>query len=126
MARILIAEDEPHILRVMSLWLQRHGHETIEACNGRAALDILEVDQVDLIVSDVNMPDVGGLGLAKAVREEHQLDVPMVLVTARCDQADMIEAMKPYRVHLFPKPFVPSSLVALIDRLLAAPAAQGA
>lgn len=126
MPRILIAEDEAHILRVMALWLGRHGHEVLEAPNGAVALERLERETVDLIISDMNMPVKTGLDLVKAVREEHRSDVPFMLLTARCDQERLSKQLAPFKVHLYPKPFVPSRLVTDIDRLLAAAASPEA
>lgn len=122
MARILIAEDEPHIIRVMSLWLRRHGHEVLEAPNGAAALELLDNETVDLIISDINMPVLDGLGLVKALREDRGLDLPILMLSARCDQSELAAQVKSYDVQLLPKPFVPSQLVADIDRLLGAAA----
>lgn len=124
MARILMAEDEAHIMRLLSLWLGRHGHQVLEAADGAVALSLLDQQQVDLIICDMNMPVLDGAGLIKAVREERGLDMPILMVTARCDQAKLIKEMKPYNVTLYPKPFVPSRLVADIDRLLSASAAR--
>lgn len=123
MPSILIAEDEAHILRILSMWLGRHGYDVLEASDGAAALKILDRRTVDLIISDMNMPIVDGLELIRAVREERGLDVPFLLLTARCDQDKLAGTMGPYSVHLYPKPFVPSRLVADIDRLLGTAAA---
>ena len=118
MAKILIVEDEAHIVRVMSMWLERHGHRIRQASNGVAALDELGREPVDMIISDMNMPLLDGLGLVKAVREELGLDIPILLVSARCDQTKLAEQLKPYNVRLYPKPFVPSRLVGDIERML--------
>jgi len=121
MPRILIAEDEAHILRVMSLWLGRQGHEIIETPNGAVALERLEHESVDLIISDMNMPVKSGWDLVRTMREDRGSDVPILLLTARCDQEKLSKQLAPYHVHLYPKPFVPSRLVADIDRLLGVP-----
>ena len=120
MPRILIAEDEAHILRIMALWLKRHGHEILEAPNGAVALKCLETESVDLIITDMNMPLKTGLDVVRTMREERKSDVPIMLLTARCDQEKLAKELAPYRVHVYPKPFVPSRLVSDIDRLLAA------
>ncbi|MGB2985271.1 MAG: response regulator [Phycisphaerae bacterium] len=120
MPKILIAEDEAHILRVMSMWLGRHGYDVLEAGNGAAALDVLEREDVDIIISDMNMPVMDGLELVKAVRDQRGIDVPFLLLTARCDQDKLSKWLEPYHVQLYPKPFVPSRLVADIGRLLGA------
>ena len=124
MPSILIAEDEAHILRILSMWLGRHGYDVLEAADGAAALEILDHHTVDLIISDMNMPVVDGLELIKAVREQHGLDVPFLLLTARCDHDKLAKRMESYSVHLYPKPFVPSRLVTDIDRLLSSAATQ--
>ena len=120
MPKILIVEDEVHILRVMALWIERHGHEVLEAGDGFAALEVLDDHAVDLIISDMNMPRMNGLTLLRAVRLERKLDMPFILMTARCDQEDLRDKMEPYGVQLYAKPFVPSRLVAEIDRLIKA------
>jgi len=120
MARILMAEDEAHIARVLSLWLGRKGHQPLEAPNGAVALDILDREQVDLIICDMNMPVLNGADLCRIVREERGLDVPILMITARCDQTRLTEQMAPLGVKLYPKPFVPSRLLADIEKLLGA------
>lgn len=118
MARILIAEDEAHILRLMSMWLKKNAHEVIETRNGAEALKAIDEAVPDLIVSDMNMPLVTGEELARAVRERKRLDTPILMLSSRCDQASLGQRMAAYDVRLYPKPFVPSQLVAEIDRLL--------
>lgn len=126
MARILIAEDEAHIVRVMSLWLTRHGHEVFETPDGARALEVFRRESIDLIISDMNMPEMDGYELAKTVRDELHSDVPFMLLTARCDQETMSARLKPLNVHLYPKPFTPSRLVAQIDLLLGVGAKEDA
>lgn len=118
MASILIADDDPHILRVMAIWLQRHGHDVTHARNGREALDAIGAGGIDLLISDMNMPLVDGIQLARCVRQGPCGRIPILMLTARCDQQDLNEKLSPYAVKVFPKPFLPSQLVAEIDRLL--------
>ncbi len=120
MAKILMVEDEVHITRLLSLWLGRHGHQVLEAANGVVALSLLDRERVDLIICDMNMPMLDGAGLVRVVRDERGLNIPIMMVTARCDHAKLIKEMKPYNVTFHPKPFVPSRLVADIDLLLCA------
>jgi len=120
MAKILIAEDETHILSLMSMWLTKNGHEVIETRNGAEALEAIEVAVPDLILSDMNMPLVTGEELVRAVRQDKKLSTPILMLSSRCDQTDLAERMKAYDVTLYPKPFIPSQLVAQIDALLGA------
>ena len=119
MARILVAEDDAHIIRIMSLWLRQHGHEVIETRNGADALKQLETESVDVIITDMNMPILDGCGLATGVRQQLKLDTPILMLSSRCDQFELRERTRPLGVTLYPKPFVPSRLVLEIDRLLA-------
>ncbi len=120
MAKILIAEDETHILSLMSMWLTKNGHEVIETRNGAEALEAIEAAVPDLILSDMNMPLVTGEELVRAVRQDKKLSTPILMLSSRCDQTDLAERMKAYDVTLYPKPFIPSQLVAQIDALLGA------
>lgn len=117
-SKVLIVEDEKHMLRVLSLWLDRHGYEVFEAGNGQEALEKLHEVSVDVIVTDVNMPVIDGLAFIRTVRHELKLDIPIFMLTARCDQDHLTEEIAPLNVHLFPKPFVPSRLVADLDQVL--------
>ncbi len=118
MARILIADDDAHIVRVMSIWLDRHGYDTVTVRNGVDALATIDQGGVDLVITDMNMPLLDGRGLVRKTREHGHTDLPLLLMTARCDQEGLIEQLSAYDVHVFPKPFVPSKLVEEIDRLL--------
>ena len=119
MTKLLIVDDDAHTVAVLSLWLKRHGYETIEAPDGLVALEVLERESVDLIISDVNMPRVNGTEFVAAVRDGLGLDVPILLLSSRCDQASLAREMERYGVALYPKPFMPSRLVAEVERQLA-------
>lgn len=118
MAKILIADDDAHIVRVLSMWLGRQGHQVVTAKNGEDALAILDGESVDLIISDMNMPVVNGVGVVKAVRAKVGVTIPILVLTARCDQEPLSEQLSTYDVRVYPKPFLPSQLVVEISRLL--------
>ena len=120
MSRILVVDDEVHILRITSMWLRRHGYELFEASNGAEALALLDRHDIDLVITDMNMPVMTGLELVKTIREERKKDVPFLLLTARCDQQELAAEMATYGVRLYPKPFVPSRLVADVREILEA------
>lgn len=124
MARILITDDDAHIVRVMSIWLGRQGYEIMTARNGREALEVLEAGPIDLVLSDMNMPVLDGLGLTQEIRKRGMNDLPIILLTARCDQEHLATQLQEYRAQLAPKPFIPSQLVEQIGALLNAAAAS--
>jgi DNA-binding NtrC family response regulator len=80
MYRILLVDDEDGVRTLMAGFLRRKGHEVVEAASGRAALRALETELVDVVVSDINMPDVDGLEVIRSVREL-QPGLPVVAVT---------------------------------------------
>ncbi len=121
MASILVADDDAYIVGVLAIWLQRNGHHVITARNGREALEIIETNDVDLVISDMNMPTLGGVALAEALRNGIGADMPILMLTARCDHAAMRERLASLNVSIFPKPFLPSQLVAEVDRRLGTP-----
>jgi DNA-binding response OmpR family regulator len=120
MAKILIAEDDAHMMRVLALWLTRNGHEVFEAPDGEAARTILADADVDLLVSDVNMPRLDGLDLVDWIRTEKSESLPIVMLSSRCDQDSIAADLKPRNVRVHPKPFSPSRLVVEIEQLLEA------
>lgn len=118
MARIVVAEDDVHMLRIISMWLQRNGHEVRETPDGLAAREQLEGGEIDMLVSDVNMPGLDGINLVRWLRLDHKSRLPVILLSSRCDQLAISEQLKPFDVEIHPKPFSPSRLVALIERKL--------
>ena len=131
MARILIAEDNAHQLRVLSMWLARNGHEAIETRNGKEAQSVLSgttespgqperrPETPDLIITDANMPEVDGIELVQWVRTKRRLDVPILMLSSRCDQESLTEQLGGLNVRVLPKPFSPTRLVAEIEQILA-------
>lgn len=118
MARILIADDDAHIARVLSMWLGRHGHRVTIVSNGEAAMNLLADEPFDLVISDMNMPLLDGIGLVRALRTDLKQDIPVVVLTARCDQEDLHRELASHGAKVFSKPFLPSQLVVEINALL--------
>ena len=120
MLKILVAEDDPHILRVISMWLSRQGHEVIETRNGAEALEQFRAQRPAIVVTDVNMPQMDGLELLTAIADEPHQPHGVVVLTNRWDHREIAERLEASRVEVMPKPFSPSRLAALIDQLGAA------
>lgn len=118
MARILVAEDDAHMLRLMSMLLSRHEHEVVEARDGDEARVALESSDVDCLVTDINMPGTDGVTLVRWLRDELGKSMPVIMLSARCDQEKIDLSLKGYRVSFHPKPFSPSRLIAEINKLI--------
>lgn len=119
MARILVAEDDVHVMRLMAMWLTKSGHEVLEARNGAEAKGFVNENTVDCLVTDVNMPVCDGVELVRWIREDVGLQIPIVMLSARCDQDNIFDKLKNMNVSVHPKPFSPSRLNAEIAEKLA-------
>ncbi len=117
MARILVAEDDPHILRVISLWLTRQGHEVVEARNGLIALEQYEARRPDILITDINMPGMDGTELLKRVLAQPHLPRGIVVLTNRWDHHEIGQSLVEAGVHTVPKPFSPLRLAELIQEI---------
>ena len=120
MSRILVAEDDPHILRLIAMWLRRQGHEVLEARHGAAALALIEEQAVDVLVSDVNMPGVDGLELIEAILPQSRVRRGVIVLTNRWDHGEIRERLARWGVQVMPKPFSPTRLSELVEALVRA------
>lgn len=91
-ARILIAEDDPKQARLLRLYLEREGHEVRTVDNGRAAIEQVRLGRPDLVILDVMLPDVEGHDVCRLVRRDSQ--VPILMVTARTSEEDLVLALE--------------------------------
>lgn len=117
MSLILVAEDDPHILRVICLWLARQGHEVLEARNGTAALALFEEHRPEILITDVNMPGIDGLELLERILATRQPPRGIVVLTNRWDHREIAENLANVGARVVPKPFSPSKLAELIEEL---------
>src|SRR5215470_1838895 len=92
--RILIVDDDPHTLEILSRWLAREGYETVRADGGAACLELLEREPIDVIVLDVMMPGMDGLQVCERLRaNEDWRAIPIMLLTAKDDMETRARGM---------------------------------
>ncbi|MEV6104114.1 response regulator transcription factor [Streptomyces sp. NPDC051940] len=115
-ARILVAEDDAKQARLIRIYLEREGHEVQVVADGRAALERARTSRPDLIVLDVMMPKVDGLDVTRILRAES--DVPILLLTARTTEEDMLLGLDLGADDYMTKPYSPRELTARIRVLL--------
>jgi CheY-like chemotaxis protein len=113
--KILFAEDEELIRQIVTVLLKRRGFRVIAARDGREALQIYQREKPDLLLSDVNMPNMGGFELLDKIREKDKR-LPAILVSA--DPQDRTFDRDPY-VDFLPKPFDYQILCSRIENALA-------
>ena len=115
--RVLLVEDERHIRVLVGSILRRKGYETVEAENGLEALRLLqEESDFNLIITDLQMPELGGVGLLREMQRYH-LTIPVVVISAYTATDWAKEAVGQAIVTL-PKPFSHAQLVSDIDGLM--------
>ena len=118
MATVLVAEDDARILKVCRMWLARDGHNVPEARNGVDAMELLQTREVDLLISDVDMPGMTGTDLVAWWRVQKKSRKPVIMFTAGSGRIDVASQMKDHDVRLFSKPFSPPKLMSVIRDLL--------
>ncbi|QTN24843.1 response regulator [Rhizobacter sp. AJA081-3] len=125
MARILVVEDNPINLELMTYLLRAWGHETISATDGQAGLEAARRDRPDLVVCDIQMPGLDGYEVARALKADAALSsVPLVAVTAFAMVGDHDRALRAGFDGHFAKPIDPTQFMAELARFL--PAGQAA
>lgn len=117
MPKILIADDEALIRRLVRDFLNKAGYETIEAVNGLDAIDKFNADKdIDLVICDIMMPEADGWEVCKRIRENSS--VPLLMLTARSQEFDEIMSFESGADDFVTKPFSPTILVKRVEALL--------
>src|ERR671929_660606 len=117
MADLLIADDEQGIRQLLTIVFEREGHRVRVAENGQAAMALLRKEPADLIISDVKMPDMGGIELLRAARELAP-DVAVVMMTAFATVDTAREAFKLGADDFIQKPFDVDELKLIAGKAL--------
>lgn len=117
---ILVADDEPHIGRIIQLKLELGPYRVTLVDDGRSALELIRsAEPIDLILLDIMMPYVSGLEvLAETRKLEHRRATPVIILTAKGQDADRMQALSLGATDFFTKPFSPKKLLARIDDIL--------
>ncbi len=114
--KILLVDDDLDLLAVTAFALQQAGFMVIKASNGMEALESFESEQPDLAVFDINMPKMNGFELARRLRERSA--IPLMMLTVRHEDEDVVRALELGADDYLTKPFSPKILVARIRALL--------
>jgi len=116
MKTILVVEDEPSIAQIAADYLRHGGFGVITASNGIDALTQARAQRPDLIVLDLGLPNLDGVEVARTLRREG--DVPIIMLTARIDEADRLAGLELGADDYVTKPFSPRELVARVRSVL--------
>lgn len=117
MFQILIVEDEVSIKNMMSDYLQNNGFGTICASNGKEALEILKINDVDLIITDIMMPVMNGYDLSKIVRQDNG-NMPILMITAKETIDDKEQGYNSGADDYMVKPIILKEMLLRVNALL--------
>ncbi|MCK4601277.1 MAG: response regulator [Phycisphaerae bacterium] len=117
--KILVADDEAHILHVVSMKLRNAGYEVITALDGEEALELCTAEKVDLIITDYQMPYMTGLEFCKKLRScPETRDIPAIMLTARGFDIGPDEMISAGITAVLAKPFSPREILEKVNSLL--------
>ncbi len=119
MPRVLVVDDEVNIVRLIQVNLERQGYQVETANNGAQALAKIRESRPDLLVSDVMMPEMDGFELLSTIRRDPVLnDLPVIMLTAKAQDANVMEGYTRGADMYLTKPFNPAELIAFAKRIL--------
>jgi len=117
--KILVADDETHILHVVSLKLRNAGFNVLTARDGQEALELAQQEQPDLIITDYHMPQLSGLELCQRLKQDPATSsIPAIMLTARGYQLDPADTQQSGILCMLSKPFSPRQLLTTVNEVL--------
>jgi len=116
MTTVLVVDDEPIVRDVVVRYLQRDGFDTLEAADGETARELIETASPQLVVLDVMLPGIDGLALCRWIRSRGEL--PVIMLTARGEEADRIVGLELGADDYVTKPFSPRELAVRVRTVL--------
>ena len=120
MARILVAEDEPYILKALDFRLKNLGHEIIAAVDGGEALEIATKEKPDLVLLDIMMPVMDGFQVLRKLKSQKKTkNIPVIMLTAKSQEKDIVTGLEDGAADYITKPFSFAELIARVNRTLA-------
>lgn len=116
---IMTADDSASVRQMVAFTLKQNGYEVIEAVDGQDALAKLKTKKVDMLLTDLNMPKLDGIGLIKGVRiNALNKFVPIVMLTTESQDSKKAEGKSAGATGWIVKPFKPEQLIAVVKKLL--------
>ncbi len=121
MKRILIADDEPHIVSVLKLYLEREGYTVETAPDGQVALEKILLNQPDILITDIQMPRLTGHGLCLALTEQlPQRTFPIFVMTSMTDREHREWTQKIDRLEFLEKPLSMRNMLTRLNKIFSA------
>jgi DNA-binding response OmpR family regulator len=117
--KILVVDDEPGVVEIVRVNLQWEGYDVCEAFDGQEGWDKVRSEKPDLVILDVMMPQMSGLELLERIKTDPPIcDVPVIMLTVRAGDTDIIQGLEKGAVEYLIKPFEPLNLVRMVKKIL--------
>jgi two-component system chemotaxis response regulator CheY len=117
--KIMTVDDSASIRQLVSFTLKQHGYEVVEAVNGTEALKKLKQEKIDMLITDINMPEIDGISLIKMVRDDPSYRFIPIIILTTGSQTEKKEAAKAAgATGWIVKPFRPDQLVSAIKKVM--------
>lgn len=117
--KILIVDDEPGVVEIVRVNLEWEGYDICEAFDGQEGWDIVRSEKPDLVILDIMMPKMSGLELLERIKADpHISDMPVIILTVRAKDEDVIQGLEQGAVKYLTKPFDPLNLVRVVRKIL--------
>lgn len=117
--KILVVDDEKDILELIDYNLSKNGYRVKTATTGEEALELIKENDYDLIILDLMLPGIDGFDITKIIKaDKHKSSIPIVMVTAKSDEADKVAGLEIGADHYVTKPFSPRELLAIVKATL--------
>ncbi len=116
--KILVAEDEPMLLKTIELKLKKEGYEIITTIDGREAVAKIETEDPDMVITDIMMPYVSGLEIVAIVRKKAGKKIPIIMLSAMEQEKVVMEAFELGADDYITKPFSLNELAIRVKRLM--------
>jgi CheY-like chemotaxis protein len=117
--KILVADDESHILHVVSLKLRNAGYEVVTASDGQEALEMAQSERPDLLITAYHLPQLSGLELCQKLKQDPATaKIPAIMLTARGYQLDPKDTEQSGILRMLSKPFSPRQLLSTVNEVL--------
>src|ERR1700752_4018268 len=116
--KILVAEDEPMLLKTIELKLKKEGYEVIATADGREAMEQIEKCNPDMVITDIMMPYASGLEIINLVRQKISRKIPIIMLSAMEQEKVVMEAFELGADDYITKPFSLNELAIRVKRLM--------
>ncbi|MEN6391025.1 MAG: response regulator transcription factor [Syntrophomonas sp.] len=120
-AKILVVDDESHIVELVTFNLEKDGFEVVSAYDGKSGIDVVKLQNPDLIILDIMLPGMDGLKVCRTLKQDPKYSsIPIIMLTAKAEEFDTVLGLEMGADDYIKKPFSPKELVARVKARLRA------